>query len=443
MTLSRRQPRPGDQVTPQVRLVEMIGQGAMGSVWRAEHLALQTDVAVKFISTALTTGDSAALARFHREATTAAQIKSPHVVQTFDAGITDDGRPYIVMEHLSGETLTARLERSGFLSFRLTQLVVRHVASALGGAHRMRIVHRDIKPDNIFLTPSDEGLFCKVLDFGIAKELRRPNMRGLTVAGTLVGTPEFMSPEQMKHGTVDHRVDLWALAVVAYCALCTKLPFAGPTVGALSLNIMNGSFEPVSSCRDDLPSGIDAWFERAFRADPAERFGTAKEMARELCALCPFDDDTFDTADDTGNFPRARMSSETQMVIPTPTHVAASRSTIPVRRRTRWGAIGGFAIAGFVAVGLAALEMASASVTALQPIRSTVDASVLGVPTAPDRSTRPDALPSAPPPRAITSPTSTPQRPKRAVPSRTPTVPRRRVAPAPRPAFAVPDEPDF
>jgi eukaryotic-like serine/threonine-protein kinase len=278
-------PCPGFAVTPQVCLVEPIGKGAMGSVWRADHRALRTEVAVKFISDELVLADSAALARFHREATTAAQIKNPHVVQTFDAGITDAGTPYIVMEYLEGENVSERIERTGWLSFGLTARMVKQVASALSSAHRMGIIHRDIKPDNIYLTPSDEGVHCKVLDFGIAKEIHKPSLRGLTAAGSTVGTPEFMSPEQMRDGTEDTGVDLWALSVVTYCALCATLPFDGPTLGALCIRIMAGEFTPVSAYRSDLPEGLDDWFRKAFNPDPAERFADAKDLAVSFAAL--------------------------------------------------------------------------------------------------------------------------------------------------------------
>jgi serine/threonine protein kinase len=204
-------------VTPNVRLVRPIGEGAMGEVWVADHLTLKTQVAVKFISEEMDLSDPEVLGRFKREASTAAQIKSPYVVQTFDQGVTPHGTPYIVMELLDGESLGDRLDRTGWLSLRQTAQVLAHTAKALNAAHKLGIIHRDIKPDNLFLVPTDDRLMVKGLDFGIAKEAHLPKMGGLTSPGVLVGTPEFMSPEQiLTPGEVTFRADLWALAVVAY-----------------------------------------------------------------------------------------------------------------------------------------------------------------------------------------------------------------------------------
>ncbi|WP_437312950.1 serine/threonine-protein kinase [Sorangium sp. So ce385] len=260
-----------------------LGQGGMGSVWVADHLSLGSQVAVKFMAPGI--AQSAAFAeRFRREAMTAAQLKSPHVAQVFDQGVTEAGVPYIVMELLEGEDLKSRIHRLGPMSLHELACVVRQVARALGRAHLLGIVHRDIKPENIFLTDIEgEGeLFVKVLDFGVAKQPVSCD-QGMTSTGSSFGTPLYMSPEQLlsaKH--VDFRADLWALGVVAYYAVTGRVPFAGETLGALSVAIHAGVFMLPSVMRREVPHAFDAWVTTALQRDPTARFGSAREMAGAL-----------------------------------------------------------------------------------------------------------------------------------------------------------------
>ncbi len=271
---------PGIMVTPHVRLTEPLGEGAMGAVWVAEHLTLHTDVAVKFISEQLARDNPEIVARFEREASVAAQIKSPYVVQTFDHGVTDDGTPYIVMELLEGESLEERIQRSGPLPLEETSQIISQVARALRRAHDKGIVHRDIKPDNIFVTLQDDGVFCKILDFGIAKQAQLPKMGRLTNAGIMIGTPEYMSPEQvLSSKDVDFHTDLWALAVTAYEALTARLPFEAEALGELCVKLLSGEFLPPSHYRSELPSTVDDWFRIALNRDLAQRLDGARELS--------------------------------------------------------------------------------------------------------------------------------------------------------------------
>ncbi len=268
-------------VTPSLRLERLIGEGAMGSVWVADHLTLDTKVAIKFIATDHREKNrESLLARFELEAKAAAQIKSPHVVHIYDNGVMDDGTPYIVMERLEGESLGLRLRQGSPLAIdEVTQLVTQ-VARALSKAHELGIVHRDIKPDNIFLVPSDDELFFKVLDFGIAKSTTDPN-EAVTATGALLGTPLYMSPELVqscREATL--HADLWALSVVAYEALTGKPPFVGETVGKLFFSICGDAIEPPSSRRQGLPPDLDGWFARALCQDQDKRFATARELAK-------------------------------------------------------------------------------------------------------------------------------------------------------------------
>ena len=273
---------PDRVIAGKIRLERLLGQGGMGSVWVAEHLGLKTQVAVKFMSGEITAHPEAR-ARFVREATAAAQIKSPHVVQVFDHGVTDDGLPYIVMELLEGEDLSKRIERAGALDPHDVAAIVSQISKALSRAHSQGIIHRDIKPENVFLVDTDDDeLFVKVLDFGIAKQSSDAGMN-MTSTGAMVGTPYYMSPEQiMSAKGVDLRSDLWSLAVVAYHALTARLPFVGETVGALCVTINTGVFQSPSRIRPELGPDVDAWFSRALAREPEARFGSAKELASTL-----------------------------------------------------------------------------------------------------------------------------------------------------------------
>jgi serine/threonine-protein kinase len=275
----------GVMVNQNVRLTRLLGQGGMGAVWLADHLTLRTQVAVKFIL-ADYTGDEAALERFTREATSAAQIKSPNVVQVFDHGIFA-GLPYIVMEYLEGEDLDARIER-GPLSLGELGPILQQVGKALTQAHAHGIVHRDIKPANVYLTTAGDDLLVKLLDFGVAKSTRGVDESRFkkTQTGQLVGTPCFMSPEQIfSRGDIDYRVDLWALAVLVYEALTGALPFEGNTLGDIYISINNGTYVPPRSLDRAFPAELDAWFKRAFARDLNARFGSARELSDAFLAI--------------------------------------------------------------------------------------------------------------------------------------------------------------
>ncbi|WP_437961755.1 serine/threonine-protein kinase [Sorangium sp. So ce119] len=323
---------PGQHVTSTLRLARQLGKGAMGSVWVADHLTLGTQVAVKFMSPAYAE-QSGFVERFRREAMAAAQIKSPHVAQVFDHGVTHDGAPYIVMELLEGEDLKSRIQRLGALPPLEVTTIVSQTAKALGRAHQLGIVHRDVKPDNIFLLDVEGELFVKVVDFGVAKRVQGAPQGelGVTSTGHVLGTPLYMSPEQLlsaKH--VDFRADLWGLAVVAYHALTGQVPFTGETLGALSVVLHTGIFTPPSALRPELSPAIDAWMKRALALDPAARFGSARQMAEALehaalgIARTAFTNDPSSGGDRTSHAGAARVASQPVLFGP-PTPVPAAQ----------------------------------------------------------------------------------------------------------------------
>ncbi len=276
----------GTRVTPNVELLRPLGSGGMGSVWVAQHHGLDVEVAVKFVSSEAAGGDEATTSRFKREAALSAKIKSPHVVKTFDFGLTDDGVPFIVMELLSGESLGGRLAREGKLLPRDVAVIVAQTAQVLEEAHALGVVHRDIKPDNLFLIEAGYELFVKVLDFGIAKQTAKLGVASVTDTGAILGTPEYMSPEQLlSPKSADWRADMWALAVVAYRALTGVTPFTGETLPSLSLAICNATYQAPSTLYDGLPEGTDAWFARAFEPKRERRFESVTAMAQALTSL--------------------------------------------------------------------------------------------------------------------------------------------------------------
>ena len=271
-------------INPRVRLIRPLREGAMGMVWVAEHLTLGTEVAVKFISAELMAEEPGIVERFQQEAQAAAQIKSPNVVQILDHGVTADAIPYIVMELLEGQSMSEWLELEHTMGLFETNVVVTQVARALAKAHALGIIHRDIKPHNIFLLDEDEDTtgvedqLVKVLDFGIAKRTELPE--GLTIPGMVIGTPGYMCPDQVLDGKeASAQTDLWALSVVAYQALTGKLPFYGNTIARLIGALVKCKFETPSALRDDIPEEIDQFFVRAFSRNPDERFSTAVELA--------------------------------------------------------------------------------------------------------------------------------------------------------------------
>ncbi|MEQ9322679.1 MAG: serine/threonine-protein kinase, partial [Polyangiaceae bacterium] len=281
---------PGVEIDGRYRLAEKIGQGGMGSVWRAEHLMLGTPVAVKLLS-AHAEQDEESRARFLREAKASATLRGHNVVQLLDFGV-DDTTPYIVMELLEGETLHARLKRLGGLEVVYTGWMLDQIAYAVGKAHRLGIWHRDLKPANVFLEREGDIETPKILDFGLAKLVSREGNPGITTTanGMLIGTPFYMSPEQIRGGKkVDHRSDLWSMSVIAYECITGKRPFQSTSLGDLVMAICQDPIPPPSS-HGPVPRGFDDWFARASSREKDERFQTAKDWADALCRVLELPD---------------------------------------------------------------------------------------------------------------------------------------------------------
>jgi len=276
-------PYQGQFITSTIRLLRRLenGVGGMGEVWVAEHLALRTHVAVKFMVSRFARSEES-LRRFTQEAQAAALLQSPHVAKVFDHSTTVEGEPYIVMELLRGETLRARLDRVGVFPPVDVCRMIEHTAKALSEAHRAGLVHRDIKPDNLFVLDVEGEPFLKVLDFGIAKQL--DSGPSTTSSAGKMGVVRYMSPERLgvTPHVIDHRADLWSLGVVAYELLTGHLPFSGQTDFWIAKAVEAGTFVPPSRRRPELPVLVDAWMEMALAQKIDERFDAAMDMADKL-----------------------------------------------------------------------------------------------------------------------------------------------------------------
>lgn len=280
---TRFKPEAGVVIAGKVRLERLLARGGMGSVWVGKHLGLDIPVAVKFMTQ--TTDQS--LGRFRREARVAAKIKSANIVTILDYGVDQD-TPYIVMELLEGESLGARLKRVGYVSLLEAERILVPIAKALERAHEAHLVHRDLKPDNIFIAREGNEEVPKILDFGIVKSLSSTSRssREETEDGAVIGTLHYMSPEQARGlPDIDHRADIWSLGVILYRMLTGRRPFRATGFAQVIMQICSEPHVPATSILPALPAEIDEFFNRALAKTPAQRFSSIKEMAQAYTAL--------------------------------------------------------------------------------------------------------------------------------------------------------------
>ncbi|MBN1610416.1 MAG: protein kinase [Polyangiaceae bacterium] len=351
----------GTVISGRYRLLAKLGQGGMGSVWRAEHAELRTPLAVKLMAEKYVES-AEARSRFQREARAAAalSLSTRHVVRVSDYGI-DQGIPFMAMELLEGEDLAERLARVGRLEPAELCSVLSQVGRAMALAHDGGIVHRDLKPGNIFLTRDEDTgeELVKVLDFGIAKaQTLSFGTSGIeTVAGALLGSPQYMSPEQLSFGLpVDARTDVWAFGVIAFEALTGKRPFEADSFEQLALAIRTESL-PVASRIADVPAGFDAWFEQAVARDREQRFQSIGAAVTALLHACGAARDS--VADQGSNRPAERVgavSAPAQREVHDQTTAAPSARSLeptvqPKRRKRRavwFAALGAGALVALV-----------------------------------------------------------------------------------------------
>ena len=269
------------------RITREIGRGGMATVYEARNVDIGKRVAVKVLAAELIASRTVR-ERFIREARAAAAIRSPFICDVYDSGMYDE-RPFLVMELLEGESLYDMMTRVRRIDPVTTLRVILQTARGLGKAHASNVIHRDMKPENIFLTKNEEGeTTVKIVDFGLAKFYEptggSESQARLTREGALFGTPAYMSPEQAKgQGEVDQRCDLWALGCITYECLTGRTVWKVDQGVAMILAQIAGAPLPVPSrVRRDLPESFDRWFAKALNRDIKERFQTARELSNAL-----------------------------------------------------------------------------------------------------------------------------------------------------------------
>ncbi len=264
----------GELIAERYHIEEHVGTGGMSSVFRAHDTLLERSVALKILHEQFSSDDDY-VERFGREARSVAQLSHPNIVTVIDRG-EEDGRPFIVFEYVNGENLKDLVDREGPLPVRDALELGIQIGRALAFAHENGLVHRDVKPQNVLL---DEDGRARVTDFGIARSL---DVEGLTITGTVMGTSNYIAPEQAGGERVDARTDIYSLGVVLYELLVGEAPYPGDTFVAVAMRHINDPVPVVADRRPDVPPHVDAALQRAMAKRPEDRFETMADFVAEL-----------------------------------------------------------------------------------------------------------------------------------------------------------------
>ena len=285
--MSAEAPAPGTIVGGKFKILRRLGVGGMGAVYEIEHVFTHHRRALKLLHREVAS-HPAIVERFLREASAAGRIGNPHIVETFDAGTLDSGEPYLVMELLNGQELSQLIRTRGRLPIDVLSHILRQACNGIQAAHDAGVVHRDLKPDNLFVCEREGRPFVKILDFGISKF--DPTLTGdhaMTREGSVLGTPYYMPPEQVRGATdLDARADIYALGVIAYEAASGRRPFDADTLPHLALLIHEGSPTPLRELCPDAPTAFCGVVEHAMATKREARIATARALAS---ALEPFE----------------------------------------------------------------------------------------------------------------------------------------------------------
>ncbi len=286
---------PGSVLDGKYRLDEELGSGGFGVVFRGRHLGLDCPIAVKVFRPVAGNDSGLDLQRFLREGATTARISHPNAVRVLDSGVSSGGVAFLAMELLCGRSLARERAAVGALTFRRAAAIAGTVADVLAAAHRQGIVHRDIKPDNVFLHDDAGQEVVKVVDFGIAKFFADPQSTGsdpLTRTGEYLGTPRFIAPERVLGGAIDGRSDVFSLGALLYELVCGTSPWTKEQERQLAAGVvLDARPQPMGRFRRRVPPALEVLVQRALALDPADR-PTAADLAADLAALAPTLDDT-------------------------------------------------------------------------------------------------------------------------------------------------------
>jgi tRNA A-37 threonylcarbamoyl transferase component Bud32 len=304
----------GTTLAERYEIVRRIGEGGMGAVYEARHSIIGKRVAIKVLLEKFLENEEL-IARLLQEARLASSIGHQNIVDVTDFGTTRDGRAFVVMEFLEGEPLSELIMRDAPLPVERSLAIVKQVASALGAAHDKGIVHRDVKPENVYLVRRGDLDFVKVVDFGVSKAVRSQEEAGsewqrLTRTGAVLGTPLFMSPEQAGGSEdIDHRADIWATALILYECLTGELPFRGNNYLGVIAQIQNKDVQPPSALRPELgiPEAVDRMVMHGLEKDRTRRYQHMTAFEQDVDRLLAGDVDVaLDGGAESGSAPRSR-----------------------------------------------------------------------------------------------------------------------------------------
>ena len=270
------------------QVMKKLGEGGMSYVYLAREINSGETVAIKVLSPRLAS-DKSSVERLRREAGLAMRLEHPNVCRILRLGESEDGLIYLVMPFLKGELLSDREVRGGPMEITFGVKLLKEMCAGLHHAHELQIIHRDLKPENVMLVPADDGSeHAVVMDFGLAKERRAdPAIAKLTATGIILGTPEFMSPEQIRGKALDARSDIYALGIVAFEMFTGKLPFQGRNAQEMMIARLRSQAIPVRQLRPDVPPPVEKALTKALQTNPDDRFSTALEFGQALSGESP------------------------------------------------------------------------------------------------------------------------------------------------------------